>query len=75
MDESYQPGERVEIWLDSPFWGNIGWLSGTIVSVEPYSQHRSFFWVQLDASSQETLGKPSGPIAVLNPRNIRKIKT
>ncbi|MEJ5223953.1 MAG: hypothetical protein WHV44_05805 [Anaerolineales bacterium] len=75
-ETDYRPGEQVEIKLDSDFWGNVGWLPGVVLRLEPYSQHRSFIWVQVhDAAARQAFGRPMGPIAVLNPRNIRKAAT
>ena len=68
----YEVGEKVEILLDSSIWGNLGWLSGTVVSIEPYSSHRSFYWVQLDPTNDYTAGT-AGLISVLNPKKIRRV--
>lgn len=71
-ETDYRPGDRVEIRLENDFWGKVGWLPGAIVRMEPYSQHRSFIWVQVDdAAAQQAFGRALGPIAVLNPKNIR----
>jgi hypothetical protein len=72
MDETYQIGDRVQIFLDSKSWASEGWFDGTVVRIDPYSQHRSFYWVQLTNEAQTTLGKQINLISVLNPRNIRK---
>jgi hypothetical protein len=69
MAESYQAGDRVEVYLDGKFGDREGWHAGTIFKVDPYSQHRSFYWVELDDSGQ-SLPKS---ISVLNPKNIRKV--
>lgn len=71
-ETDYRPGDAVEIRLENDFWGNVGWLSGTVLRVEPYSQHRSFIWVQVnEPAAQQAFGRALGPIAVLNPKNIR----
>ncbi len=73
-EADYHPGDRVEIRLESGFWGKAGWLPGTVLRLEPYSQHRSFIWVQVDeAAARQAFGRALAPIAVLNPRNIRAI--
>jgi hypothetical protein len=72
MDESIRVGDRVQIFLDSQTWGSEGWFEGTVVRIDPYSEHRSFHWVELDQESADALGKGIKMISVLNPRNIRK---
>jgi hypothetical protein len=80
MPEEIQIGDRVQIFLDAKVWGSEGgdvapwrqWFDGTVVRIDPYTQHRSFFWVQLDDDSTAMLGKGNGLISVLNPKNIRK---
>lgn len=65
----YQVGDRVRILLESDTWGNMGWLEGRVVGMEPYSQHRCFYWVQLDVPP------PGAPrlISVLNPKKIQRV--
>lgn len=72
MSDSIRVGDRVQIYLDSERWGNEGWFEGTVVRIDPYSEHRSFHWVELDAESAATLGRGIKLISVLNPKNIRK---
>ena len=72
MDEILQIGDRVQIFLDSKFGQNEGWYTGTIVRIDPYSEHRSFYWVHLDAEAQSTMKMRE--ISVFNPRNIRKVE-
>lgn len=72
MGEIFQIGDRVQIFLNSEVWGNEGWFDGTVIRIDPYSQHRSFYWVQLSDEAQLTLGKGTKLISVLNPKNIRK---
>lgn len=74
MSESFQIGERVQIHLDLQTWGTEGWFEGTIVRIDPYSDHRSFHWVELDIESAAALGRGIRLISVLNPKNIRKIQ-
>ncbi len=72
MSDSIRVGDRVEIYLDSKTWGSEGWFTGTVVRIDPYSEYRSFHWVELDAESAAALGRGIKLISVLNPRNIRK---
>ncbi|HAV78569.1 MAG TPA: hypothetical protein DCX53_14570 [Anaerolineae bacterium] len=65
MAHQYQIGDRVQVYLNSV------WFDGTIVHIEPYSQHRSFHWVELDEVAQALLGVEK--ISVFNPKNIRKL--
>lgn len=64
-------GDRVKIFLDSKFGDKEGWYEGTIYKIDPYSEHRSFYWVDLDKEAQDILG--ISQISVLNPKNIQKI--
>ena len=70
--EPIRVGDRVQILLDAKTWGTEGWFEGVVVRIDPYSEHRSFHWVELDETSQAMLGKGVGLISVLNPRNIRR---
>lgn len=70
MAESLQIGDRVEVYLDAKFGGQEGWHSGTIFRIDPYSEHRSFYWVNFDSEAARALGMPQ--ISVFNPKNIRK---
>jgi hypothetical protein len=80
MGDEIKIGDRVQIFLDANVWGSEGnagapwpyWFDGTVVRIDPYTQHRSFFWVQLDDASAALLGKGTRLISVLNPKNIRK---
>lgn len=72
MTESFQVGDRVQIRLAEKFGEFAGWYPGTLARIEPYSEHRSFYWVVLDAEAQSVLKMRE--ISVLNPRNIVKIK-
>lgn len=72
MAEQIKVGDRVQIRLDASVWGSEGWFDGIVVRIDPYTQHRSFFWVQLDDNSAALLGKGTRLISVLNPKNIRK---
>jgi hypothetical protein len=72
MTEDIKVGDRVQIFLDAKVWGSDGWFAGKVVRIDPYTKHRSFYWVELDDDSAATLGKGTRLISVLNPRNIRK---
>lgn len=63
-------GDRVQIFLDSKTWKAEGWFEGTLVKIEPYSEHRSFHWVELSDQAQAIVGVKL--ISVLNPKNIQK---
>jgi len=70
MEESYQIGDRVEIFLDEKFGDKSGWYAGTVFKIDPYSGHRSFYWVKFDAGAQAVTGTQQ--ISIFNPKNIRK---
>ena len=66
-----QVGDRVKIYLDSKFGDKEGWYEGTVFKIEPYSEHRSFYWVELDVDVQAMLGTKQ--ISVFNLKNIQKL--
>ena len=72
MTDEIHIGDRVQIFLNAKSWGSEGWFDGRVVRIDPYSKHRSFYWVELDEESAAALGKGARLISVLNPRNIRK---
>ena len=80
MDDEIKIGDRVQVFLKTTFWRSEGvavapwrhWFDGTVVRIDPYSEHRSFFWVELDEDMEAVLGKGARLISVLNPKNIRK---
>jgi hypothetical protein len=74
MSEPIQVGDRVQIFLDGKKWGAEGWYEGTVVRIDPYSEHRSFHWVELDEVAAAALGRGIKLISVFNPRNIRKVE-
>jgi hypothetical protein len=51
--------------------GGEDWFEGTIIRIDPYSEHRSFYWVEFDEDVRAILG--ISQISVFNPRNITKI--
>lgn len=73
MAEPILVGDRVKIFLDSKFWKSEGWFEGTVLRIDPYSEHRSFYWVELDEDVMANLGTGTKLISVLNPKNIQKI--
>ena len=66
----FQIGDRVRVLLDSKSWAVEGWFPGTVVRVDPYSQHRSFYWVELDVDVESASGGRTNLVSVLNPKNI-----
>jgi hypothetical protein len=73
MAEQIEIGDKVKIFLNAHTWGSEGWFDGVVVRIEPYSVHRSFYWVELSAESQAILGKGIKLVSVLNPKNIQKM--
>ncbi len=71
MTEAIQVGNRVKVYLDSKFGNNEGWYEGTVFKIDPYSEHRGFYWVELDEDVQAMLGIKQ--ISVFNPKNIQKL--
>ena len=72
MAEEIKIGDHVQVFLDAKVWGSDSWFDGTVVRIEPYTQHRSFYWVELNDEAADRLGKGMKLISVLNPKNIRK---
>ena len=72
MSDEIQIGDRVQIFLNAKSWGREGWFDGKVGRIDPYSRHRSFYWVELDEEPAAALGRGTRLISVLNPRNIRK---
>ncbi|MEO8356471.1 MAG: PilZ domain-containing protein [Chloroflexota bacterium] len=73
MSDSIRVGDRVQVFLEAKTWGTEGWFDGTVVRIDPYTEHRSFHWVELDAEAQAMLGRGVRLISVLNPKHIRKL--
>ncbi len=69
----FSVGDRVEVFLEAVFWSSQGWFPGVIRRIDPYTEHRSFIWVELDIEAQDAQGGKSSLISVLNPRNLRKL--
>ena len=64
-------GDSVEVYLSQKYWKQAGWYPGTIVRIEPYSQHRNFYWVKLDRPVQSKRGIMTDQISVLNLKKMR----
>ena len=73
MADEIRIGDRVQVFFNARNWGRDEWFDGTVVRIDPYSQHRSFYWVELDAEAQAALGGRMNLISVFNPKNIRRI--
>ena len=71
MTETIQVGDRVKVYLDSKFGEKEGWYEGVVFKKDPYSEHRSFYWVELNADAQKMLG--TRQISVFNLKNIQKL--
>ena len=71
MSEVIQIGDRVKIYLDSKFGDKEGWYEGVVFKIDPYSDHRSFYWVELNTDAQATLG--TRQVSVFNLKNIQKL--
>jgi hypothetical protein len=72
MDEKYHIGDRIKIFLDSKYWKSEGWFEGTVKRIDPYSDHRSFYWVELDEAIQDTKGNRTKLISVFNLKNVKR---
>ena len=70
MAEVILIGDRVKVRLEAKTGGE-DWFEGTVIRIDPYSEHRSFYWVEFDEDVRAILG--IGQISVFNPRNITKI--
>jgi len=69
----FKSGDRVKIFLDSKYWKSEGWFEGTITRIDPYSEHRSFYWVELEHEVEPMYGKATKLISVFNPKNIMSL--
>lgn len=66
-------GDRVRVLLEGRLWRAQGWGNGTIMRIDPYTVHRSFYWVELEGEAQAAYGGRTRLVSVLNPRNIIRI--
>ena len=70
MEDVIQVGDRVRVRLEAKAGREEGWFEGTVIRIDPYSRHRSFYWVEFDQDAQAILGVRH--ISVFNPKNIQK---
>ncbi len=71
MDDAIKIGDRVKIYLNAKFGEKEGWYEGVVSKIDPYSEHRSFYWVELSAEAQMALG--TRQLSVFNVKNIKKV--
>jgi len=71
MGEVIHIGDRVRVRLEAKKSGQEGWFEGTVIRIDPYSEHRRFYWIEFDEDAQAILGIRQ--ISVFNPRNIARI--
>jgi hypothetical protein len=71
MTEAIQVNDLVKVHLDSKFGDQEGWYEGKVIKIDPYSGHRSFYWVELNEENQDMLGIKH--ISVFNLKNIQKL--
>lgn len=64
--------DRVCVHLDSKVGVAEGWYPGTVIRIDPYTEHRGFFWVEFDPEVQASLGIRI--ISVFNPKHIRPLE-
>ena len=67
MEEVIHIGDRVRVRLEAK---SDNWFEGIVVRIDPYSEHRSFYWVEFDEEARAVLG--FSQISVFNPKNIKK---
>ena len=73
MNETIRVGDRVRILLDSESWKSRGWFEGRVVKIEPYSGHRSFYWVKLDRAVEANPKGTTNMLSIFNPKKIQRI--
>ena len=73
MTAEIKIGDRVQVFLNARVWGQDSWFEGTVIRIDPYTEHRNFYWVELDEDPVRLAGMKSRLISVLNPKNIRKV--
>lgn len=71
MNGEIRINDRVKIYLDSKFGEKEGWYEGVVSRIDPYSEHRCFYWVELDETAWSALGVRQ--ISVFNPKNIKPL--
>lgn len=70
MSALFKIGDRVRVFFDEKFGEKSAWYTGVVFKVDPYSEHRSFYWVELDVDAQRILNLKQ--ISVFNLKNIQK---
>lgn len=73
MTADIKIGDRVRVFLNAKVWGQDSWFNGTVVRIDPYTPHRSFYWVELDEDPTRLAAMKSRLISVLNLKNIQKL--
>lgn len=71
MEEVIHIGDRVRVRLEAKDSGGEDWFEGIVIRIDPYSEHRRFYWVEFEPEVRAILG--IGQISVFNPRNIIKV--
>ena len=71
MTEAIRVGDQVKIYLDSKFQDKEGWYEGVVFKIDPYSEHRNFYSVELNSEAQMILKIKE--ISVFNLKNIQKL--
>lgn len=72
MTQAIKIGDPVRVHFDEKFGERTGWYNGKVIKIDPYSAHRSFYWVELEEPAQKILNIKL--ISVFNPKNIEKIE-
>jgi hypothetical protein len=73
LPDNIQVGDRVKVFLNSGYWKSSGWFEGSVVRIDEYTEHRSFYWVEFDLPIQAAQGGSSQVVSVLNPKRIEKL--
>jgi hypothetical protein len=71
MGEGIHIGDKVRVRLEAKASGGEGWFEGKVIRIDPYSEHRRFYWVEFDEDVKALVGVPQ--ISVFNPKNIVKV--
>ena len=71
--DEFRINARVNIFLDFQYWKSEGRFDGTVIRIDPYSEHRNFYWVGSDQEVEPMLGKATSLVSILNPRNIQPL--
>jgi len=72
-DQNIKIGDRISVYLDSKNWISEGWFDGVVIEIKPQTDHRSFYFVQLDVPVKDAQGRLNRVITVFNPKNFKKI--